>query len=72
LITFHFPFSPAEVVEAFRLYYGPTYRAFAALAEAGQAALFNELEQLWSSYNQSQNGVTLVESEYLEIVAIRR
>jgi SAM-dependent methyltransferase len=72
LITFHFPLSPAEVVEAFRLYYGPTYRAFAALDEAGQVALFNELDQLWSSHNQSQNGVTQVESEYLEVVAIRR
>jgi ubiquinone/menaquinone biosynthesis C-methylase UbiE len=72
LITFHFPFSPAEVVEAFRLYYGPTYRAFAALDEAGQAALSQELEQLWSTHNQSRNGITRVESEYLEIVAVRR
>jgi SAM-dependent methyltransferase len=72
LITFHFPFNPAEVVETFRLYYGPTYRAFAALDEAGQAALRQELEQLWSSHNQSPNGVTRLESEYLEIVAVRR
>jgi ubiquinone/menaquinone biosynthesis C-methylase UbiE len=71
-ITFHFPFSATEVVETFRLYYGPTYRAFAALDEAGQASLRQALDQLWSSHNQSQNGVTQVESEYLEIVAIRR
>jgi SAM-dependent methyltransferase len=72
LITFDFPFSPFEVVETFRLYYGPTYRAFAALDEAGQAALFQELDQLWSIHNQSPNGITRVQSEYLEIVAVRR
>lgn len=72
LMTFDFPFGAPEVVETFRRYYGPTHRAFAALDEAGQAALRQELEQLWSAYNQSQNGITRVESEYLEIVAVRR
>ena len=72
LMTFNFPFSAPEVVETFRLYYGPTHRAFAALDEAGQAALRQELAQLWSTHNQSQNGVTRVEFEYLEIVAVRR
>ena len=71
-VTFNFPFNPLEVVETFRLYYGPTYRAFAALDEAGQAALRQELFQLWATHNQSQNGITRVESEYLEIVAVRR
>lgn len=71
LITFNFPFSPAEVVECFRLYYGPTYKAFGALDETGQAALEQELTQLWSAHNQSNNGITQVESEYLEVVATR-
>jgi hypothetical protein len=70
-ITFHFPFSASEVVESFRRYYGPTYKAFGALDETGQAALRQELEQLWLAHNQSKNGVTRVESEYLEVVAIR-
>ena len=38
-ITWVFPFSPAEVVEHFRLYYGPTQKAFGALDEEKQAAL---------------------------------
>jgi len=59
------------VVETFRRYYGPTYKAFGALDENGQAALRQELEQLWSTHNQSKNGVTRVESEYLEVLAIR-
>ncbi|MBE7555603.1 MAG: methyltransferase domain-containing protein [Anaerolineales bacterium] len=70
-ITFNFPFTPAEVVESFRRYYGPTYKAFGALDEKGQAALHQELEQHWAAHNQSKNGVTQVESEYLEVVAIR-
>jgi len=70
-VTFNFPFTPAEVVEYFRRYYGPTYKAFGALDETGQAALRQELEQHWSAHNQSQNGVTRVESEYLEVVAVR-
>ena len=30
MLKFAFPFSPAEVVEHFRLYYGPTQKAFGA------------------------------------------
>jgi 2-polyprenyl-3-methyl-5-hydroxy-6-metoxy-1,4-benzoquinol methylase len=70
-IAFNFPFGPAEVVEAFRLYYGPTLKAFAALDEKGQNALRHDLEQLWSANNQSSNGTTKVESEYLEVLAVR-
>jgi len=70
-IAFSFPFTAPEVVECFRRYYGPTYKAFGTLDEQGQAALRQELEQHWSAHNQSQNGVTRVESEYLEVVAIR-
>jgi len=70
-ITWVFPFSPAEVVEHFRLYYGPTQKAFGALDEEKQAALRKDLEQLWTTHNQATDGTTLVESEYLEIVAER-
>lgn len=70
-ITFNFPFSPSEVVEYFRRYYGPTYKAFGALDEKGQAVLRQELEQHWAAHNHSGNGVTRVESEYLEVVATR-
>ena len=49
-----YPFSPADVVEFFRVYYGPTDRAFAGLDPARQDALRHELEQLWSSHNQAE------------------
>ena len=66
-----YPFAPADVVEFFRTYYGPTNRAFAALDEAGQARLRTELEQLWAGYNQASGDRTRIESEYLEVIALR-
>jgi 2-polyprenyl-3-methyl-5-hydroxy-6-metoxy-1,4-benzoquinol methylase len=66
-----YPFPPAEVVEFFFTYYGPTLRALAALDAAGQTALRQDLEQLWTSNNRAQDGATHVDAEYLEVVAIR-
>ncbi|HUF81618.1 MAG TPA: methyltransferase domain-containing protein [Burkholderiales bacterium] len=72
LVSLTFPFSPPEVVEYWRLYYGPASAAFEALAApARQAALRRALEQLWSAHNQASDGTTRVESEYLEILATR-
>jgi SAM-dependent methyltransferase len=70
-ITWVFPFSPAEVVEHFRMYYGPTQKAFGLLDEEKQAALRKDLEQLWSTHNQATDGTTRLEAEYLEVVAVR-
>ena len=70
-ITFSFPFPPADVVEHFRLYYGPTQKAFGALDENGQAALRRDLEQLWTNNNQATDGTTVVEAEYLDVIATR-
>jgi SAM-dependent methyltransferase len=69
---FRYPFRPAEVVEFYRMYYGPANRAFAALDDAGQAALRHDLEQLWTTHNRDTNGTTFCEPEYLEVVAIRQ
>jgi SAM-dependent methyltransferase len=71
LYPMRYPFAPAEVVEFFRAWYGPTNRAFAALDADRQAALRSDLEQLWSEHNQASNGGTVIEAEYLEVVAIR-
>ena len=66
-----YPFPPAEVVEFFRLYYGPTQRAFAALDAEGQAALRRDLEELWTRNNVARDGTTHVDAEILEVSAIR-
>ena len=66
-----FPFSPGEVVEHFRNYFGPTQKAFSALDESGQAALRRDLERLWTENNRATDGTTLGEAEYLEVIAVR-
>ena len=71
IYLFDYPFPPAEVVEFFRVYYGPTNHAFAALPEDGQVALRRDLENLWTQHNLAIDGTTRVESEYLEVVATR-
>jgi SAM-dependent methyltransferase len=75
LYPFRYPFSPSEVVEFFRTYYGPSYKAFAALNAYSfekQAELRRELEQLWTEHNTATDGTTAIESEYLEVIAIRQ
>jgi SAM-dependent methyltransferase len=71
LYPFKYPFGPAQVVEFFREYYGPTNRAFNSLDADKQAALRHDLEQLWSQRNQAVDGTTYVESEYLAVQAVR-
>lgn len=66
-----YPFSPQEVVEFFRVYYGPVNRAFAALDGARQHALRCDLEDLWQRNNHAPDGSTHVEAEYLEVLASR-
>lgn len=71
ICQFKYPFPPAEAVEFFRMYYGPTQRAFAALDTDGQAALRDDLERLWLEHNQARDNTTQVEGEYLEVIATR-
>ncbi len=66
-----FPFSPEEVVEHFRLYYGPAQKAFGLLDEQVQLALRNDLEKLWTENNQAADGTTVVDAEYLEVRVVR-
>ena len=68
---FSYPFPPSEVVEFFRLYYGPTNRAFASLDAEGQAHLRQDLEALWTAHNQAGPDCTTVYGEYLEVIGIR-
>jgi SAM-dependent methyltransferase len=72
LYRFDYPFPPADVVEFFRQHYGPTTRAFATLQEPDRTALRGELEQHWTAHNQADEpDRTLVDAEYLEVVATR-
>jgi SAM-dependent methyltransferase len=71
MCPFEYSSPPAGVVESFRMYYGPTQRAFAALDADGQAALRSDLERLWEEHNQATDGTTYGEGEYLEVIATK-
>lgn len=69
---FDYPFGPEQVVDFFQQNYGPTTRAFAALPEADARALRRDLIELWTDHDQSVHpNRTIVDAEYLEVVAIR-
>lgn len=70
-IEMTFPFPPADVVEHFRLYFGPTNKAFNSLSEEGQEALRADLVRLWTENNFATDGTTRVPSEYMEVIAKR-
>jgi SAM-dependent methyltransferase len=69
--NFTYPFPPAEVVEFFRQYYGPTNLAFASLDDTAARKLRGELEALWSANNRGGDELTVVSSEYLQVIAVR-
>ncbi|HJT20657.1 MAG TPA: class I SAM-dependent methyltransferase [Nitrospira sp.] len=69
--TFSYPFPPSEVVNVFRLYYGPVNQAFAALEAPAREPLRQELEALWLTHNRAGAGCTTVLAEYLEVIGIR-
>lgn len=72
IAVMRYPFSPAETVEFFRRYYGPTGRAFEALGPEAQAALRRDLVELQAAHNSSgEAGCTEARAEYLEVIATR-
>lgn len=67
-----FEYGPADVVEHFRRYFGPTVMAFKAIPEDQHEAYRSDLETLWQENNIATDGTTLVKSEYLEVIAKKR
>ena len=61
--TFHFKSpdkSPAQVIDVFRRFYGPTMNAFAAAEAKGKTAdLLLELEGLFERENRSQTHTSI-------------
>lgn len=71
-MLFDMPATPAQVVEFFRRYFGPTQVAFSRLDPAGQAALAADMEALWAGANTSKDPHrTVVPNEYLQVTAVR-
>lgn len=69
-LEFVFPFSPSNVVEHFRKFYGPTLKAFESLDRTSRDALRLDLEELWTKANQATDGTTRVEAEYMDVRAV--
>lgn len=69
--TFSYPFPPSEVVDFYRLYYGPTNQAFTSLDADGRERLRQELDGLWSAHNRARKDCTIVLAEYLEVIGVR-
>ena len=67
--TFNFPAPPSELVDAFRLYYGPTMNAFEAAEKNGRATdLRKELNALFESQNKSpRKDVTSIPATFLRV-----
>jgi ubiquinone/menaquinone biosynthesis C-methylase UbiE len=74
-LTFLYPMSAAGVAELFRTSYGPTVRALEALAPDRREQLAADLAAHWVRNARSDRAIaerTEVDSEYLEVIAIRR
>ena len=71
--TFNFPGAPAELLAAFRKFYGPTMNAFDAAEENGRAAdLQAELESLFISQNKSSSKhTTAIPATFLRVTVVR-
>lgn len=63
--------SPEHWLEVFRTVYGPTVRAFAALAEDGRASLAADLLALVRRCNRARDASMVVPSSYLEVAIVR-
>jgi ubiquinone/menaquinone biosynthesis C-methylase UbiE len=68
----HYPFNAAELVEFFRAHFGPVKRAFESINSESHENLFRELEEIYTNTSEiDEHGITIVEGEYLNIVATR-
>ena len=71
--TFRFASPPAELVDAFRKYYGPTMNAFEAAEKNGRSEeLKKELDDLFNRENKSAvAGATVIPATYLRVTIAR-
>jgi SAM-dependent methyltransferase len=70
--TFTFRFRSAEAfVDTFRTYYGPTLKAFEAVGEQGEAALYDDLVALVRRFAGTSEGPVAIPANWLETVATR-
>jgi ubiquinone/menaquinone biosynthesis C-methylase UbiE len=71
MFTFRFR-SAEDFFETFKAYYGPVFKAWAALDEAGQASLREQLIALANQHDRNPGDALTIDAEYLQVVATRR
>ena len=71
MAQFEYDFPPAEVVELFKTYFGPTVMAFKAIPAENHEAYRSDLEALWAEHNTAEGNETHVKSEYLEVIGTK-
>jgi ubiquinone/menaquinone biosynthesis C-methylase UbiE len=71
--TFNAPFTPSELFNTFKKYYGPTMNAFEAAEQKGIAMeLQRELEDLFNSQNRSAtSNTTSIPATFLKVTIMR-
>jgi ubiquinone/menaquinone biosynthesis C-methylase UbiE len=71
--TFNAPYSPAEFVNTFKTYYGPTMNAFEAASKNDKVpALQRELEDLFEVHNKSEDkNRTSIPATFLKVMVHR-
>ena len=71
--TFNAPYSPAEFVNNFKNFYGPTMNAFDAAEKNGKSAeLQKELEDLFNSQNKSgDKNTTSIPATFLKVTVVK-
>ena len=72
LYAFKYPLSPVQVADYYITHFGPVIKASERLDASGKAALREDLEDLWTNGNIADVGTTHVDTEILEVVAIRQ
>jgi ubiquinone/menaquinone biosynthesis C-methylase UbiE len=71
-LTFKYPYTPAGTADLFKTCYGPTIRTIEALDKERGTQLASDLIYHWERNQRAGARGTEVDSQYLEVVAVRR
>lgn len=70
--VFHYDGAPADMLDLFRQYYGPTMNAYAAAESDGRSdSLHAELEALFERQNQGTANDTIIHATYLKVIVVK-
>jgi len=71
ILNEHIPMPPAGAAELFIDYFGPTKKLYETLEDSNRNKFKNDFIKFWTDHNISPDGTTIVEAEYLEVIAVK-